>query len=52
MKKVLQLDACMKDKMCVFLTDDEVDRWEICYKNKGDIQAVLKLHIAEDDLFF
>ncbi|MGR5211875.1 hypothetical protein ACPV4A_15085 [Vibrio rotiferianus] len=51
MKKVLQLDAGMKDKMCVFLTDDEVDRWEICYKNKGDIQPDLKLHIAEDDLF-
>ncbi|WP_045490683.1 hypothetical protein [Vibrio harveyi] len=50
-REVMELCPDFRDKMYMFLTDDELERWFICREEKGMLTPSTKLCISEDDLW-
>ncbi|MUI52492.1 hypothetical protein [Aliivibrio fischeri] len=48
---LIKFDESVIDKFYIYITDDEVDRWDRIYKKFGLLKAIPNLHISNDDLF-
>ncbi|SEG69800.1 hypothetical protein [Vibrio hangzhouensis] len=49
-RKIIEFDEGMARKSYIFITDDEVDRWNQCHSKFGKLVPYKKLHIVEDDI--
>lgn len=48
---LIKFNANFLDKLYVFLTDDEVERWDVVYQREGELKESKKHHISHHDLF-
>ncbi|OEE09042.1 hypothetical protein [Aliivibrio fischeri] len=49
--ELINFNESVVDKFYIFITDDEVDRWDRIYQEFGSLKARPNLHISNDDLF-
>ena len=50
-KKLIQIDQTFLNKIYIFITDDEVDKWSKIREQNGELKVCYSLHVSQEVIF-